>query len=314
MFLAGAKILTYLLIGFLGARVGLLGSSALRILSWLVIYGVMPVLTWQNILTLHFTPSLLFAGLAPWIQLGVGTLICVGLARHRNYSQKLTRSMILVAGFSNTSFLGFPMLIALQGPHLLPIATVADQFGSFLALTWVGPWILSIAEGPWQSRVRAALRETLAFPPFWALLLATGVRQLLGPDRFTLPPLVFDWIRTALTPLTVLTVGVALHVYKNTDHSEASLFQALRDTLVLRLFILPLLVLGISYLIGLQKTEIGTTAVLEVAMAPMITSVLLGIEARLEVPFLLRALVLGIVLSFITLPLWSLFLTTLGHP
>lgn len=314
MFLAGAKILTYLLIGFLGARVGLLGPTALKILSWLVITGVMPVLTWQNILTLQFTPSLLFAGVAPWIQLGIATLICVGLAKRRNYSQKLTRSMILVAGFSNTSFLGFPMLLALQGPHLLPIATVADQFGSFLALTWIGPWILSIAEGPWQSRVRAALRETLTFAPFWALLLAAGIRHFLGPERFTLPPLLFESISTALTPLTVMTVGVALQVYKTTDQSKFSLVQALRDTLLLRLIVLPLLVLGISYLIGLQNTEIGTTAVLEVAMAPMITSVLLGIEARFEVPFLVRALVLGIVLSFVTLPLWSLFLAFLGAP
>lgn len=86
----------------------------------------------------------------------------------------------MASGYSNTSFIGFPLISALYGEGLLSIAIICDQT-MFLALSTLG--IIAALRGGSSSGTISAkfiLKRLFTFPPFLGCISALILSQVVN--------------------------------------------------------------------------------------------------------------------------------------
>ncbi len=288
-----------------------------RILNRWVIRAALPALVLQKIHALpefsFSSPEILLPVSQPWIHFFLSMLIVTVAAKGLGWSRSTWGALVLTLGLGNTSFVGIPLLRAILGPDSLGTAVLIDQLGSFLILSSVGaPLARAIsprekdqgAGGRHSSSVVSFLLRPLKFPPFVALLLALGTRQVVFPE----------WIEAALEafastlgPTALVSVGLSMK-WKALSRREVR--QPLGIGLAFKLLILPALY-GVIYshwaaLYPGFSPLVLKTLLLESAMASMITAGVVAADNRLD-PDLAQLMVgLSIPLSLVTVPLWSL--------
>ena len=296
---AFALLLACLALGALSARADWLPARHHpRIDGW-VLNVALPAMVLRQIPALEPSVELLFAAAAPWLVVGGALLLFPWLGRRLGWPRPLVGCLVLTCGFGNTAFLGLRMIAALQGPAALPIAVFADQAGSFLALSSIG-LAAAAAYGGGEFRYRAIALRVLRFPPFIALLLAVAVGA-----AGTWPPLfaeVLDALAATLAPVALFSVGLRFRL-----RAVAGRGVAVALGLGWKLLLAPLIVWGLALGLG-TATPVANVSVLQAAMAPMITAGILAMRHGLEPPLAAAMLSAGILLSFLSVPLWSLAL------
>lgn len=273
-------------------------NAAAVINAWLLRIAL-PALILEQVPRLHWHPALLFAAFTPWLVVAGAAVFIPMLGRRMGWNRASVGALVLTCGLGNTSFVGLPMIQALAGPQVLGAALIADQLGSFLAFSSVGMLIASLYAG---DRVEPldVMRRLLRFPPFLALPVALVVRQV-GPLPEPLL-MVLHRLGDTLTPLALFSVGLVFQ------------FSALRgrSTLLLvgltwKLVLAPLCALAIALMFGISGTPL-LAGVLQAAQGPMITAGILAQERRLDPPLVTLVVGSGILMSFVTAPLWFLLI------
>lgn len=286
-------------LGYLSARRGWMppGTHA-AINAWLLRIAF-PALVLEQIPRLQWEPALLFTAISPWI-VAIGAALFIPFVGKRfGWSRASMGALVLTCGLGNTAFIGLPMLNALIGPESLGPALIADQLGSFLALSTLGVVLAAVYAGD-RIDAREVGRRLLRFPPFIALMLGLLVRQLGGwPEEIAS---VLHRLGDTLTPLALFSVGLVFQ------------FGALRGRgrLVMvglgwKLLLAPAAAcaVGLSAGVGGLPMLVG---VLQAAQGPMITAGILAQEHRLDPELVTLVVGLGILMSFATAPLWFLVL------
>lgn len=293
---AFALLLACLICGALVARQGWLPVDHHRWVDHWVLNLALPAMVLRQIPALQPSVDLLFAAAAPWLVIAGAWLLFPWLGRRLGWSRALVGCLILTCGFGNTAFLGLPMIAALQGSGALPIAVFADQAGSFLALSSVG-LATAAAYGGGDFHYRTIALRVLRFPPFIALLLALLVAAF---GRWPAPVAsVLDGIAATLAPVALFSVGLRFRLRAVAGHGTA-----LTIGLGWKLLLAPLIVWGLS-LVLMPAPAVATVSVLQAAMAPMITAGILAMRHQLEPALAAVILSGGILLSFLSVPLWS---------
>jgi hypothetical protein len=295
-------ILIYLSLGFAMRRVPKFPAETPVVLNTFVMYVALPALVLQKIPSLHFSWDLLIPALVPWILLLLVSALILLLGRLLHWSRDIIVALLIVLPLGNTSFLGFPMIEALFGGDWLPYAMIYDQIGSFVALaTWSTILAALYGVNAAQSQVSPAAMamRILTFPPFLALLMGLFLKS------WTYPPLLqttLDNLAATLVPLIMFAVGFQLKFSLAGER-----LSPLLSGLAIKLLLMPLLVLAGAMLLGLSGKAVQVS-VFEAAMPPMISAGAIAMMAGLA-PRLVAALVgFGLLLSFITLPLWAALL------
>jgi len=205
----------------------------------------------------------------------------------------------LLGGLGNTSFVGLPMIEAYYGKELLGVGILADQLGSFMALSTLGVLVASVyATG--NPSLRDMPRKVAYFPPFQALILALLLRPFPFPDWAIM---ILRKLADTVTPLALVSVGFQLRM-TSLAGIKLQLAAGLGYKLLLGPGLLALLYLGIF---GLHGQTVQVT-LFEAAMGPMITAGIVAIDHDLDPPLVTMLLGIGIPLSFATLPVWNLVL------
>jgi len=289
------QILPFLL--FLGAglllrRLPIFPVNTDRSLNLYVIYIALPALILLQVPNLHFSSQILVTVIMPWAALFVSALLTLMLCRLMGWSREITGALLLVVPLGNTSFLGIPMVEQFFGSHAVGYAILYDQFGSFLALSSYGTFILAIyGKGEQNSPVKILLKIIL-FPPFIALLLS-----LFIPTNTLLPihP-VLTMAADSLVPVVLVAIGFQMQLLLP-GREIAPFFLGL----LIRLLITPCLFILACRLSGLHS-EAVQVSLFETAMPPMVTAGALASIAALK-PGLTSAMVgFGLLFSFVTLP------------
>jgi len=205
----------------------------------------------------------------------------------------------MVVPYGNTSFLGVPFTKAFFGEAGIPYAVIYDQLGSFLILSTVGLVTLSLYSGQ-KASLSAILTRIFTFPAFLALLLALPMQSSMLPDLLMQ---LLSWLAATLTPAALFSIGLYLKLRLDRDR-----FFPFAVGLGIKLLLAPLLLLGLFWLLGLRDLPAEVT-LFEAAMAPMVSSSMLAIMAGLEKRFVASLLGYGIILSFVTLPLFWLLIS-----
>jgi predicted permease len=242
-----------------------------------------------------------------WFSFFISWLVFSFIGKKLKWSPAKTGALILTAGLGNTSFVGFPLLEALIGPHAIPTAVLIDQPGSFLVLSSLGLLIASSHSGATLKKEQM-IKKVLTFPPFIALLLSAIWFLLVGSQGhhlfdFLFPPL--EKIGLTLVPLALFSVGFQLKLDRKVLKKR---WIPLAMGLTFKLLLVPaLMALVYRYLFHLDdlSTQI---VILESAMATMITAAVVVQEFNLDVEVANLMVGLSIPLSIVTVPLWNYLL------
>ncbi|MEN8135931.1 MAG: AEC family transporter [Thermodesulfobacteriota bacterium] len=286
--------MTYLVLGVILQRLPRFPENTGNVLSMFVIYVSLPALVLLKIPELELASELLVPALMPWGMLFVTSLAILILARLFNWSRSITGSLLLLVPLGNTSFLGIPMVNAFFGEQAISYAVIYDQLGSFLALATYGTVVIAIYGGggvkpTWQD----VMRKIIAFPPFISLFLAVALQSMVYP------PVVMTILKSlsgTLVPVVMIAVGFQL-----TIRISREAIGPLGFGLALKLVVAPMVALGICRFLGLEGEAVNVS-IFEAGMPPMVSAGALAILAGLSPPLTAALVGLGIILSFVTLP------------
>lgn len=268
-------------------------------LNWWVINLALPALILELIPTLSFNPHLWLLVVSQWIVFGGAFVLFRVIGRKRGWTDGRIGALTLVCGLGNTSFLGYPMVAALRGQDGLALAVVADQLGCFIMLA-LGGVLVAVVYGGAKAHPREIAKRVLLFPSFLAVVAGVIVSILGGwPD---IANEILHRIGQTLVPLALFSVGLRLRLKLTRDQIGPAALG-----LAWKLLLAPLLIYGLGL-----ATSVGglvlTVAVLQSAMAPMISAAILADQHHLEPPLANTVLGFGILLSLITVPLANLLL------
>ncbi len=268
-------------------------------LNLYVIWLALPALILKLVPTLNFSGDLLVLLVMPWLMAILSALLVLCAAHIFKWTREVTAVLLLTIPLGNTSFLGIPMIEAFWGNDMVSYGIIYDQFGSFMILSSYGSLILALYSGQKRQSPLHIVKKILTFPPFIALLLA-----LVFAKQLQTPALAgsLSLVAASLVPVVMFSIGLQLKIRLTPGQSSAFWFG-----MVAKLVIAPLAAILLCMLAGID-TDASRIAIFEAAMPPMVTAGAMAISAGLA-PRLAAALTGGgIVLSFATLSLLSIFL------
>jgi predicted permease len=283
-----------LALGVVVARVVRPPATLSQGLNWWVINIAFSALVVHLIPTLRFDWQYWFLVAALWIVFAGGWLLFAILGRALQWSRTRIGATTLGCGLGNTAFVGFPMIEALHGREGAKLALVADQLGTFIALSVGGTIVAAIYSGR-NATATQVVRKVLLFPPFVSLAVGV-VAGLLGGWPQPVDA-IFERIGATLAPIALFSVGLQFRLQFERGQTTALLL-ALGWKLALAPFVV--------WLVGLAFGVSGfilTIAVLQAAMGPMISATILAEQHDLEPQLANTVLGIGIVLGLATVPL-----------
>jgi len=196
------------------------------------------------------------------------------------------------------------MVRAFFSEQAIPYAVLYDQLGSFLALATYGSVILALYSADNENpSIENIIKRVIFFPPFIALTVALIFAFVLNLTPYpTIAQNLLNTLASTLVPVAIIAVGFQLTLKLN-----KKVLSQLSIGLIIKLVIAPIGALFLTTVVGLEG-EAVKVSIFESAMPPMISAGALAIMANLA-PKLAAALVgIGIILSFITLPILYQFL------
>ncbi|RJX25096.1 MAG: AEC family transporter [Desulfurivibrio sp.] len=287
--------ISFLLIGMGLRRLPQFPQNTAQVLNLFVIYVSLPALVLIKVPELVFSRELLAPALMPWFMLVVSAGLIWTVAKMCGWPDDTKGALLLLVPLGNTSFLGIPMVRAFFGEEGIPYAVLYDQLGSFLALATYGSAVLAVygrEEG--KPTVAAVLRKIVSFPPFICLLLAFACRAIPFPGPLSV---LLHTLAATLVPVVLIAVG-----FQFTLRLRPEVLKPMAAGLLVKLVLAPCIALLVCRIFAFDSLA-ARVSVLEAGMAPMVSAGALAIMAGLS-PELTAALVgLGILLSFVTLPL-----------
>lgn len=295
-------VVVCLVAGALARRSGRFPEATPVVLSRVVIDVALPALTLVAIRGIDFSQrsfaELAVALLTPWVIFLVALVVLLPLGRALGWPREVVACLLLTAGLSNTSFVGFPLVEALFGKAGLSTAVWVDQ-GQFLVLASAGVVVAALGRGQGRPRLATMARQLAAFPPFIAFVFALALHGVALPTAVSL---VLEKLALLVVPLALLSVGWQLRLDVAALAADGS---KLALGLAVRLLIAPAVV-ALLLLRGLGHSGLGAhVTIAEAAMAPMITGALLAMESGLS-PRLASLMVgIGVPLSLLTVPAWA---------
>jgi predicted permease len=179
-----------------------------RKLMWVVLWLLMPVVTFFNIADLHLTARV-GAGIAyGWVAILVTMLAAYFVGtRLLHLDRPAVGALICVVGLGNTGYLGIPFTGALFGPHEIPNAVAYDTLVSAAAMVTVG-FSVGAAFGTVGERPRDRVAAFfLRNPPLWAAAAGLLAPAALAP-RWAVDA--SHVLVVAILPVGFFVVGVTL--------------------------------------------------------------------------------------------------------
>lgn len=266
------------------------------VLTTLVYYLLLPALVLSVLWQAQLGERTLLIALCAGSGVIAGLVLSVFTCRACKAQAAQTGAIILAVAFPNATYMGLPVLEATFGGWARGIAIQYDLFACTPLLFTVG--ILLASRYGNHRNERSALAELARIPALWAALLAI----LLNLFNVPMPSLIKGWLQLlerGVVPLMLFSIGLSL------EWRETRLQQLppLLPLILMRLFIVPLLVLGVASLSGFSG-QWRAAVVMEAAMPSMVLGIVICDRFDLDVGLYASAVTITTLLSLFTLPLW----------
>ncbi|MBW2961326.1 AEC family transporter [Mesonia aestuariivivens] len=269
-------------------------NSYVAVNFW-VIYVALPAIALTYIPKITWSTELILPFLMPLLVFGLSFLFIEIIARFIQLNTATKAVLILLSGFGNTSFLGFPLTEAYYGNDGLEIAILCDQ-ACFLVVSTLGVITAAKASSQGKFHFSSLLKKVFSFPPFLAFIIAVIVPQFLD-----LSPLdsLLESLGATLVPMALFSVGLQLQL-----KAWKSDFKLLTLSLIYKLILAPLVIFSIIFLLNIDSLT-GKVTVFEASMSPMVTPAIIATQYGLNPKLANLILSVGIIISFFSTFIWS---------
>lgn len=295
-------IFFFLALGLFLQRVKSFPTNIYKVLNKIVIYLCLPAITLYHIPKIKWSNELLFPIASGWICFILAFIFFHFLGRRFGWSNKLIGCLILTAGLSNSSFLGYPIIEALFGKKGLETAVLVDQPGTFVVVSTLGVFVAAFYSKGSPNAI-SIIKKVLLFPPFLTFVVACLMNISDHQFDVTIQSILLK-LGSLVTPLALLSVGLQLQFDRRSQH-----WKFLRLGLFFKLILSPLVIFVLYVFIFNQHSEAIKVTLMEVAMAPMITGAILASTYGLKPRLSSMMIGFGIPISFLTLAIWYLILS-----
>ena len=208
-------------------------------------------------------------------------------------------TFMIMATFGNTSFIGFSYIDAFYGQDYIVYGLIYDIFGSFLLLVSVGMFIITWGNGK-KNNLKSISKYIFLFPPAIMFFITLFAKNFEIPNFIMLTS---QTLGSTLVPLAMIAIGMKLEL----KHIFARL-HIVSMAMLLKMIIVPIIILfGFKYFYGIDQTWVKVT-IIEVAMPPMTMATVLAIKGGFDEKIAINSLVLGVLLSLITISFYVSYL------
>ncbi|WP_294288256.1 AEC family transporter [uncultured Chryseobacterium sp.] len=262
--------------------------------TW-ILYLALPAVSFKYLPKIQWTVEMLFPIVATFLISVVCFFFMKLYSRYKGYSGRSQGTLELISGYSNTSFIGFPLVAAFYGENLLSIAVICDQT-MFLALSTLGI-IAAVKGGSRSGKVSATfiLKRLVTFPPLIGCIAALVLSRFI--DFSTAEPF-FDKLAATVSPLALFSVGLQLKF-----NGWKKLVPQMSVSMLYKLILAPALVLGLALLAGI-KGDIAKITVFEAAMPTVVTSSIIAEQFRLNTKLTNLTIGFSIIVGLFTSAIW----------
>ena len=303
-----------IMLGYGLKRLRVLHPAHVPVLNGLVLNVTLPALVLLGLLRAPaLSPRLGLPVLALLLTQIAALGFIYGLGRLLRLPNQVLGAVLLVGVFGNTSFIGYPLTLALF-PKQFPTTILLDQFGMTLPMYLTAAVVgARFGGGDGSGGHAAAMGRFFRSPIFLSALLGLGLHALPVPPVIARVPLLhgvgvilmqcLGYLGQGTTPLVLLALGVALR-------PGAALKQpaALIIACGCKLLVCPLLVWALCRALGVGG-EVRADTILETAMPAAVVAAVLAGQNDMEGDFAVGVVFAATVLSAVTVPL----LLTLLH-
>jgi predicted permease len=215
-------------------------------------------------------------------------------------SSRVKRSLFLILSFGNVAYLGIPVLHNAFGDSVLPVAAIISAVYVFWLLT-LGIILIEINSEE-KLNVKKLIFSLLKNP----LLLSVFVGLFIVFFNIKLPEIIEKTISlfsNSVTAVVLFSLGIFLGLHKTGN---------LQDWLkALVLTIVTILILPFIFYLAIKNTGMDSlqfkATILDSAMPLGLTPYALSVQYNLEVTLVSKIVVLGTIISVITIPLWMVW-------
>jgi malate permease and related proteins len=283
--------------GMLLVRIRTFPEYSYKVVNSIIIFVTLPALTLYYIPQIEIRNELILPAVVIWITFLLSIIFFVLLEKIFKWDKKTTGALILTGGLANTSFVGFPVLIALFGEEGLKIGVIIDQAGSFLVLSTLGVIVASSYSSGIYS-AKKILVDILKYPPFYAFVISL-IMIAAGIKHNELSSTILSKLGNPTIVLALISVGMQLK-----PKVDSLLWKELTTGLIYKLLGAPAIIFVIGLFIFKANGLIFNVSVIETAMPPMVMGSVLAVQFNLN-PKLANFMVgIGIPISAATLALW----------
>ncbi|HRP57436.1 AEC family transporter [Agriterribacter sp.] len=280
--------------GLLVRRFTAVPADAYKGVNALIINLALPAVAFKYLPHIQWTKSLILPAAMPVIVWLCGWVYVKAYAAKAKLDKRTENGLKLVTGLGNTSFLGFPLVIAWFGHDALGIAVICDQV-TFTLLATAGIVVAMNASEKHSLSAGTVLKKMFSFPPFVGCVAA-----LVLPLFINLSPLdpLFDMLAATVAPLALFSIGLQLKFdgwRRELKHLSASFLY--------KLVLAPLIILGIVHFLNMKGT-IPEISIFESAMPSHLTATIVASEYNLNPKLTSLVAGIGIVISFVTTAVW----------
>ncbi len=262
--------------------------------TW-ILYLALPAVSFKYLPKVEWSKEMLFPIFATFL-IAIGSWVFMFFyCRYKGYSRRSQSTLELASGYSNTSFIGFPLIAAFYGENLLSIAIICDQT-MFLALSTLG--IISALKGGSKTGVISAkfiLKRLFTFPPFLGCISALLLSQFVNLD-FAEP--LFDKLAATVGPLALFSVGLQLKF-----NGWRKLIPQISTAMFYKLILAPTIVFALAFFIGI-KGDVAKISIFEAAMPTLVTSSIIAEQFKLNTKLTNLIIGISIIVGFFTSFIW----------
>lgn len=269
--------------------------------AW-IIYIALPAVSFKYLPHITWSKDLLFPALAPigvWL---LGWLFIALYSRTQHISKATAGGLKLTSSLSNTSFVGFPLILAYFSEKELAIAIICDQV-TFMLLSTIGVIVAIRSSQDQKLSPKLVPKKVLTFPPFIGCVLALILPHFINLS--SLDPL-FEKLAGTVGPLALFSIGLQLKF-----GGWFSELKHISFALLYKLILAPFAVLIMAILLN-ANGMITKISIFEMAMPTLVSAGVVADQYNLNPKLSNLVVGIGILLSFITTGLWWLVLNYSG--
>ena len=290
-------LLSCLLIGFILKKIKALPDNAAMTMNSLIVNVFLPAITLRYAVNLEWTTNTLLPILSTWIVFFSSYFFFNFLGKKMQWQRTTIGALIVVAGISSISFVGYPIFELLYGEQGLALGIAMSQSGTFLVCSTVGIATVSafaVGENT-KTDWKGIFKDIFTFPPFVSFCIALIIKAL----GIQYSPIVIDFLTKLGAPfscIALLSIGFQMN------------FSIKKDTLIpllyglgFKLLVAPLMIY-ILYFNVFQQHNLGAKiSVLGSALGSMNTIGIVAIRKGLDKELILQLLAISIPLSLLFL-------------